>query len=1493
MRTAFIELMPLVCVASLVAGMGRPIAAAQEVASLPANVEVAWDLTAASHETTQTRQRICLNGLWRWQPASEIPPTVPGINWGHFKVPGCWPGITDYMQKDCQTVFVHPTWKETSLRNLRAAWYQREITIPKTWTSRRIILEAAYVNSFAEVYVDGSKVGEIRFPAGQVELTPFCQPGGKHVLSIRVAAMPLKAVMLSYSDTASAKSVKGSVARRGLCGDVYLVGTPQDERISDVKVETSVRNRSITFDVALANLADDSHYVLRAQVARGNDTIRQFVSVPFGKADLIENRFRFTEGWIPANLWDVHTPENTHQLHVSLQSVNKGLLDVAMPVRFGFREFWIDGRDFYLNGTRIFLSSVPLDNAQVGAAWATYEAARETMKRLSSFGINFVYTHNYGCEPGTHLSFEEILRAADDTGMLVAFSLPHFGQYDWNDRVEGASRDMGDAPEGAARRSLMSPFRSHAEFYVRVAQNHPSVVAYSTSHNAAGYADDMNPHMIDGIQNRRNEWSQGNADRALQAEGIIQELDRTRIVYHHAGGNLGVMHTINFYANFVPIQEMSDWFEHWATSGVKPLFTCEYSVPFPWDWTMYRGWYNGKREFGSAVAPWEFCLAEWNAQFLGDRAYQISEQEKRNLRWEASQFEAGRTWHRWDYPHQVGSDDFSERYPVYARYFADNWPAFRTWGVSAVSPWNHGHYWKLREGVNKSRREFDVDWQHLQCPGFSPDYLDDRYERIDLAYQFDDWIPTEAAKALMRNNGHLLAYIAGKPEAFTSKDHNYFAGENFEKQLILINGSRETVAVEYSWLLGRGVFEGGDMGGKKTIAPGQQLRIPRAFQLPANLASGTYQIDVRAKFSTGDIQEDSFFINVLPPPAVPRVISKLALFDPAGETDALLDTMKIRHTKVDADTDLAQYDLLVVGRHALTLTNPAPDITGIGDGLKVLLFEQTPEVLEKRLGFRVATYGLRQVFRRVPDHPTLTGLSEVHLQNWRGEATLAPPRTELPLDSRFNYAPTERWSGIPVSRIWRCGNRGSVASVLIEKPARGDFLPILDGGYSLQYSPLLEYHEARGMILFCQMDVTGRTEQDPAAEILVRNLLDHVTSWKPSPRRQPIYAGDATGKRYLESLGISTLPVVRTELTENEVLVVGSGGSRELADCAAEVGKWIDGGGHVLGIGIDEKEANAFLPTEVTMKTGEHIATWFEPLGTASLLTGVSPADVHSSVPREIPLLVGDAAVGNGVLGNIQDSHVVLSQFAPWSILDPAAVQQQPPTDEPGSVTGRHNLKRTYRRASFLTARLLANMGVSASTPIIQRFLTPVTENEGSSIARNGNFALDTDKDGRPDEWELASGVREPIEDHGAKWAVRMEGDSAKENEKASVMLAQYGIPMKEGQWYHISFLARAEKLEAFDVPMTITDTTRWRSLFDYQRFTPETDWKRFQFDVRSNGTVPEKTRLQIWYKGAGTLWLADILVEPIADPARGRWLEGLYIDRPEEWDYPYRFFRW
>ncbi len=80
----------------------------------------------------------------------------------------------------------------------------------------------------------------------------------------------------------------------------------------------------------------------------------------------------------------------------------------------------------------------------MGAAWATYDACRETLLRDKSFGVNTVYTHNYGCPPGAHLSFNELLRAADDVGMLVALSQPHCQHYKW--KATGRGEDATAMP---------------------------------------------------------------------------------------------------------------------------------------------------------------------------------------------------------------------------------------------------------------------------------------------------------------------------------------------------------------------------------------------------------------------------------------------------------------------------------------------------------------------------------------------------------------------------------------------------------------------------------------------------------------------------------------------------------------------------------------------------------------------------------------------------------------------------------------------------------------------------------------------------------------------------------------------------------------------------------------------------------------------------------------------------------------------------------------
>ena len=1261
---------------------------------LPPTVQAVWDLDKAYHETTPTRERICLNGLWMWQPAESLASVPPIDQWGYLKVPGCWPGISDYMQKDCQTVFAHPSWLKLPLADVTAAWYQRRISIPTGWAGRRITISLQYLSSYAAVYLDGKFMGEIRFPAGDLDLSAVCRPGGTYLLSLLVVAMPLKAVMLSFTDSASARQVKGSVARRGLCGDVFLESTPFGPRLEDVRAYPSVRQQDCTFDAALEALRPGEKYFLCARVHEPNGHGTTLKSAAFQANNLKAGRMAFTKKWMPKALWDVDTPQNTCALEVSLLDSSGKVVDIAWPSRFGFRQLWIDGRDFFLNGTRLFLSAVPLDNAQISAALATYEGARESLQRLQSIGINFVYTHNYDCLPGSHLGFEEILRAADDVGMLVGFTQPHFSHYDW----QGAHADQTNG------------YAQHAGFYVRAAQNHPAVVMYAMSHNATGYEEDMNPDLIDGLHSPRDTWSLKNSALALRAEAIVKGLDPSRIVYHHASGNLGSMHPINFYPNFAPIQELSDWFEHWATDGVKPVFTCEYGAPFTWDWTMYRGWYKGQREFGSATVPWEFCLAEWNAQFFGDRAYRISEAEKANLRWEAQQFRAGKVWHRWDYPNQVGSTRFEERYPVFERFLTDNWRAFRSWGVSAVSPWEFEHFWILRAGVDKSRRELKVDWAGLQRPGFSPDYLDTRYERMDLAFDRSDWMPTLAAQALLRNNGPLLAYLAGKPARFTSKDHNFMPGEKIDKQLILINNSRHavTAACDWAFKLPRPI------AGKETvrIEPGTQKRVPLHFDLPASLPAGTYQLKAVARFNS-ETQTDALSIDVLSVSSGPNLSRKIALFDPRGESGNLLNRLGIACQTVNGDADLSSYDLLIVGKSALTVDGPAPSLNRVPEGFKVLLFEQTSEALEKRLGLRTEERGLRQVFARVPDHPVLTGLTPGNLHDWRGQATLLPPRLKYELRPR--YGPTVQWCGLPVTRLWRCGNQGNLASVLIEKPSRGDFLPLLDGGYSLQYSPLLEYHEGRGLVMFCQMDVTGRTESEPAADTLVRNLLRYVAEWKPAPRRNAFYVGDAAGKTRLQAAGLTLGPDEGDSLSPDNVLIAGAGAGPMLAARASAISRWLDAGGHLLTIGLNQEDLNSWLPFKVATTNKEHISTFFDAPSLKSILAGIAPADLHNRDPRILPLVSSGAEVfGDGVIAASANGQAVFCQFDPWQFEAP----QQP------------NLRRTYRRLSFAFSRLLANLGVAEQTPLLDRFQQPVTSTQDEKRWLTG-FYVD-----QPQEWD-------------------------------------------------------------------------------------------------------------------------------------------------------------
>jgi beta-galactosidase len=253
------------------------------------------------------------------------------------------------------------------------------------------------------------------------------------------------------------------------------------------------------------------------------------------------------------------------------------------------------------------------------------------------------------------------------------------------------------------------------------------------------------------------------------------------------------------------------------------------------------------------------------------------------------------------------------------------------------------------------------------------------------------------------------------------------------------------------------------------------------------------------------------------------------------------------------------------------------------------------------------------------------------------------------------------------------------------------------------------------MVLFCQMDITGRTEDDPVAETLALNILRYISAWQPAPRREVIYAGDSAGRQHLESAGTSLNSYNGASLSAGQVLVVGPGGEQKLANDAATIAKWLKAGGNLLAIGLNEQQVNSFLPIKVRMKETEHIASYFEPFGSNSLLAGVGTADVHNRDPRKLSLVsAGVTIIGDGVLGRAEDFNVVFCQLVPWQF----------------DYKKLYNVKRTFRRTSYLVTRLLANMGAVGQTPLLEHFGTPVDVSKVEKRWLKGLY-MDT-----PEEWD-------------------------------------------------------------------------------------------------------------------------------------------------------------
>lgn len=186
-------------------------------------------------------------------------------------------------------------------------------------------------------------------------------------------------------------------------------------------------------------------------------------------------------------------------------------------------------------------------------------------------------------------------------------------------------------------------------------------------------------------------------------------------------------------------------------------------------------------------------------------------------------------------------------------------------------------------------------------------------------------------------------------------------------------------------------------------------------------------------------------------------------------------------------------------------------------------------------------------------------------------------------------------------------------------------------------------------------------------------------------------------------------------MSNDDVLIAGPGSGRILTADTPRISEFLRSGGNLLAVGLDDADAKELLPFKITMRKAEHISSFFEPFGVRSLLAGIGPADVHNRDPREFSLVAAGArVVGDGVLAKGDSSNLVFLQMTPWQF----------------SGSEQANLRWTARRVAVLFDRLLANLGVADTSPVLERLHRPVDHVKAEKRWLGGLY-LD-----QPEEWD-------------------------------------------------------------------------------------------------------------------------------------------------------------
>lgn len=1189
------------------------------------------------------RECILLNGPWRFLPAT-MDPTAPQSAWGLMRVPGNWRAYNEY-QPGLIAAGQGAGW-QLPWHQLHGAWYERPLTVPAHWQGREVVLHFERLGTEAWVWVDGKAVGAVPHPGGEVNLTAVVTPGRQQTVRVLVIASQTPAQSADLAKTAPSPSLLGSAStgqgHMGIVGDVTVACRPTGARLDWVHVRTSTRQHRIETVFQLAGVADAHRgpLAVTADITDLDGTlVRRFTATIAASSWTPGEPLSAAWDWQDPILWEVGAP---HQYHLHLSVEGTGIAD-GIRERFGFREFWVEGKEFMLNGSVIrlrpdlergFGSGMNPGGGSVPWIDATLDARRAS-------GINATQFWPWESVDGRHTGVGRQLyaeRASYKGFVIIAQNL---------DLSIPARRAGPGSPTFEA-------WRQAAFGYLRQYWNEPSVLMWiQNSGTLFEHGQALNAALLgrkDTVPVQRPTVRDDFRRKDEEEVAAIKAMDPTRPIVVSNGAPAGDVYGVNLYLSFTPLQEREDYLSAWAEHGDMPVMMTEFGTPY------MAAFYRGKEGQTSAKTS-EPLFTEFAASMFGPEIYQHETAAYRRAM--RDHFQGGQDYRNF---HNVDTLQYTPLHVRLQELFTRNTQrSWRTWGL------NGGMIqWVSSYGFDPVPQAEDrlVDlpaWQPGQRGFHHPTV---RASLLEFPPGGEERF-NASGRAMVNNQQPTLAYIGGPAAAFTAKDHLFAPGATVTKSIVLINDERTTQPYSYTWSakLAEVRISGGNAKGK--LEPGEIRLLPLAFTLPADAATGEGVIDVNADIGTRTHRDTfAFTVPTLTKPVRPR--QAVAILDPVGSTTSALRTLDIPTVPWSPTSNAS---VLLIGRNALGHPGlELPDLTErVSQGLQVVIFTQQPEQFQA-LGFRTSPHSERRAFPVVTTG-MLDGITPNLLRDWAGDATQVDPYPDY-----TTRAFRPGWRDFPYAG-WRWGNRGAISSVPLEKPHLGGWTPLIESGVDLAYSPLLELSWGHGRVLLCTLDLEDRVTQEPLAAEMLRRI---VTTLAEEPQPRKVYSGPAqylggdAGKAFLDALGAEYVQDSALPADIDATVLIGEGVDLDDPALLALVGK----GGRVVI--LPRQEAMQAVGFALHRVTGSLGSLTVPPLAEAR---GLSVSDLRLRNEADLWLLkTGDDVYADGLFGY----RAVGRGTILWCQVDPRAL----PADE------RTYLRWSRWRWTRAVSQVLANHGV-------------------------------------------------------------------------------------------------------------------------------------------------------------------------------------------------------